>query len=119
MDVEGHEVEILSSMIHSISTNLYSPHILFETHLSRYNDSHNLKEILTKYYNCGYIASLIGSSQTLGNINIEKFGYLNIKTIFSDGCERKVYKNIALNHLIDLIHNQGGIRSVLLQRKII
>ena len=115
MDVEGHEVEILDSMFHSISKNLYRPKILFETHQSRYLENHNLKKILKNYYKNGYIASIVGTSKISGSRLLQQKGYRKEVTIFSDGCERGIFYNIGFNDLNEMIHETGGIRSVLLE----
>ena len=57
MDVEGHEVDILSSLLDYINETKIFPEILFEPHLSRYNERNDLTKPLSKLFKLGYSAS--------------------------------------------------------------
>ena len=116
MDVEGHEVEILSSILDFIVKESKYPKILFETHLSRYNENHNLNDIFKKFYNLGYIASMIGTSSENGIKFLQNKGYKMIKTIYSDGYKRGIFTNIDIITLDTMVHDKGGIRAILLEK---
>lgn len=116
MDVEGHEVEILNSLLLLINKNNFNPKILFEIHLSRYNEKHNLSNILKKFYSLGFIASIIGTSSLNGTKYLENAGYKNIKSIYSDGYKRGIFLNIELPILDLMVHKEGGIRTILLEK---
>ena len=114
MDVEGHEVEILNGLISNITELKKLPMIIFETHLSRYNDKHNFQKTLKNIFKIGYRVNLVGSSSDSGSKIIQTYGYKSIKTIKSDGYVRKIFKNIKDHDAIELICEKGGIRTVLL-----
>ena len=116
MDVEGHEVEILNSLILLINKYKFNPKILFEIHLSRYNEEHNLSAVLEKFYNLGFIASMIGTSSINGTKYLENAGYQNIQSIYSDGYRRGIFINIELPILELMVHKTGGIRTILLEK---
>ena len=116
MDVEGHEVEILNGLLPAIKNNLFSPMIIFETHLSRYNEKHNMEKSLRNFFNLGYKVKLVGSSSINGTNIIEKKGYISDLSIKSDGEERKIFENIKNEDSINMICFEGGIRTVLLKK---
>ncbi len=116
MDVEGHEVEILSSILEFIVKESKYPKILFETHLSRYNENHNLKDIFKEFYDLGYIASMIGTSSDNGINFLQNKGYKMIQTIYSDGYKRGIFTDIDILTLDTMVHDKGGIRAILLEK---
>ena len=115
MDVEGHEVEILNGLVSNISEINELPMIIFETHISKYNENHDFKKTLKNIFDIGYKVTLVGSSSENGSNIIKKFGYKPIKTIKSDGNTRKIFKNIRNEDAIEMICKTGGIRTVLLR----
>lgn len=115
MDVEGHEVEILNGLVSNISEINELPMIIFETHISKYNENHDFKKTLKNIFDIGYGVTLVGSSSENGSNIIKKFGYKPIKTIKSDGNTIKIFKNIRNEDAIEMICKTGGIRTVLLR----
>ncbi len=118
MDVEGHEVQILNSIIQYIKKENHKPIILFEPHLSRYSLNNDIKIPLNNLINLGYKISYISSSWSKGSRLIEKLNYISIKKINTDGVQRKIYQNIELKDLINLITVTGGVRSILLEANV-
>jgi FkbM family methyltransferase len=114
MDVEGHEVEVIGGMLDAIQNGAMAPMILFETHLSRYSDDHDMAAVLTALYAAGYTTRYLASSYQRGTAIIEERGYDGSDPIPTDGVERKIFENVADNDAIDFICNTGGARTVLL-----
>ena len=117
MDVEGHEVEVLGGMLDAIRSGAMAPMILFETHLSRYSDDHDMVAVLTALYACGYTTRYLASSYQRGTAIIEGRGYSGSAPIPTDGVERVIFENIADQDAIDFICHSGGARTVLLAPK--
>ncbi len=114
MDVEGHEVEVLNGMYDKVLSGELRPTIIFETHLSRYSESHNMKLTLKSYFDAGYVTKYIASSYERGSEIIESRGYIGSDPIPTDGVNRKIFDNISDEDAIDFICNVGGARTVVL-----
>ena len=114
MDVEGHEVEVINGLLEAIEKKVYRPSIIFETHLSRYDDEHNFEEPLRRLLGLGYEAKLVGTSAEHGTQRLEGLGYTSAKLIKSDGVERAIFSGVSNLDLVELICKSGGIRTVLL-----
>ncbi len=117
MDVEGHEVEVLQGLIPAITRGEMSPMVIFETHLSRYGPKHDIEKPLRALFALGYHVSLVGSSWAQGTSIIESKGYRGVEKIRSDGVERTIFQNINHEDAIAMICREGGIRTVLLDRR--
>jgi FkbM family methyltransferase len=115
MDVEGHEVSIFKSLIEYISVTNIKPMILFEPHLSRYNELNDMREPLEALLSLGYRASYIGSSWQKGSKIIESKGYEHLINIKTDGVERRVYTAISNSDIMTFITQEGGARTILLE----
>lgn len=116
MDVEGHEVEIMNGMLEAIENDEMAPMILFETHHNKYTDDHDISLPLRRLFSKGYSARYIGSSSQRGTNIINKLGYIGGPKIKTDFMERVIYENIDNDHLINLICQTGGVRTVLLSQ---
>ena len=116
MDVEGHEVEVINGLLPSVERGEISPTIIFETHLSRYGEEHDMETPLRRLFALGYKVKLAGSSSERGTRLIEARGYKRGDSIRSDGVVRVIFENIANQDAIDLICREGGIRTVLVGR---
>ncbi|MCH9019166.1 MAG: FkbM family methyltransferase [Proteobacteria bacterium] len=114
MDVEGHEVEVIGGMTDAIRAGELAPMILFETHLSRYSDDHDMAAVLRALFGCGYRVGLLSSSYERGTRLIDDRGYHGSAPIPTDGVARVIYDNIADDDAIDFICRCGGARTVLL-----
>tara|TARA_R110002096_G_scaffold94635_6_gene212941 strand:- start:37631 stop:38587 length:957 start_codon:yes stop_codon:yes gene_type:complete len=117
MDVEGHEVEVINGMLNAIAENKFRPMIIFETHISRYSEEHNMELVLNRIFELGYCASLVSSSYERGTKIIDNLGYKGTGPIKSDGLTRYIYENISNKDAISLICETGGARTVLLSPK--
>jgi len=111
MDVEGHEVQIIDGLINDISEKL-KPMIIFEPHTSRYSQNLDFKIILLSLFKKNYSTLMISSNSISGTKIIEKYGYKSIKIIKTDDVERRIYKNISNEDVIDFITKTGGLRTV-------
>ena len=114
MDVEGHEVEVISGMLDAVREGALAPMILFETHLSRYSDDHDMAAVLESLFVAGYATRYLASSYQRGTRIIGERGYRGSAPIATDGVERVIFENIAEDDAIDFICGVGGARTVLL-----
>jgi len=114
MDVEGHEVEVINGLLPAIEADEMKPMIIFETHLSRYGDDHDMSEPLCRLFKAGYETRYVGSSSETGTKKLVDRGYKPIETLRSDDVERGIFENIQDQDTIDMICNTGGMRTVLL-----
>ena len=114
MDVEGHEVKILNSLVEYIKKTNYKPMVLFEPHLKRYNKNNDIVNALNNIFLLGYKTSIIGSSSHHGSKIISRLGYESKLKFNTDENVRKIFKNINNEHAIQIISELGGARSVLL-----
>ena len=115
MDVEGHEVDVIEGLLKDIREGTLSPSIIFETHISRYNDENDMSACLKALFECGYRTKYIASSWKPGTERINKFGYKEFTSIKTDGCVRAVFEDIGQDDAIEIICNTGGARTVYLE----
>ena len=116
MDVEGHEVEVISGMMNGIKSSNLAPTIIFETHISRYSHENNMANILKELFQNGYSVPWGASSWQEGSKIVESLGYESVKSIPTDGVRREIYKDISNDDAINLICNLGGLRTVVLSK---
>lgn len=114
MDVEGHEVEIIRSLLPDIMAKRMAPMILFEIHRKRYGKDHDMEPVLKGLFDCGYVVPYVGSSNEQGTRIIEQRGYKGIFTIKTDFMIRTIFENIKPKDAIDFICYTGGVRTTLL-----
>ena len=114
MDVEGHEVEVLSGLAPAVEAGTLRPAILFETHFSRYGDDHDIVAVLRRLFAAGYRVATVGSSSERGTELIEAKGYRGEPPIRTDDVRRVLFHDIAEDDFIELLTVTGGIRTVLL-----
>ena len=116
MDVEGHEVEILSQLVQLTKSKLMSPNVIFETHLSRYNQQNDLSYVLRQLFDLGYQVVKAASSNESGTKRVSALGYIGSEPFYSDFVHRVIFENIDDDDAIDLICRTGGLRTILLSR---
>ena len=116
MDVEGHEVEIVTGMLEAIERGEMAPMILFETHLSRYGCDHDFEGPLRRLFACGYGVRFLASSSASGTKKIDARGYKGSQPIETDFLTRVIYEDVDHADAIDFICRIGGARTVLLQK---
>lgn len=117
MDVEGHEVEIFNGMIPAIAAGKIAPKIIFEIHISKYGEKHDMSQVLDKLFKLGYRTTMMGSSSDRGTALIEKLGYKGSKPILTDGMRRVIFDSIQNEHAKSIICKTGGARTVVLEKK--
>ena len=117
LDVEGHEVEILQSLIKDVRNNNLNPLICFEPHISCYNKSHDITPVLSKLFGLGYKTKYISSNAESGTKRIEMVTDKNaIHILKSDGEKRSIFENINAENTIKILTKVGGARTVLLSK---
>ena len=114
MDVEGHEVEVIRGMLEAIRAGEMKPTIIFETHLSRYSEEHDMAAVLQDLFACGYTVARAASSWQKGTETVRERGYAGSAPIATDGVERVIFENIRNEDAIDFICHTGGLRTVVL-----
>ncbi len=114
MDVEGHEVEVFNGMLDSIRAGKMAPMVIFETHLTRYGEEHDMESTLRALFAAGYYVWYLASSWQKGTKLIEERGYKGSAPIKTDGVFRKIFENISNDDAVDFICHVGGARTVLL-----
>lgn len=117
MDVEGHEVEVFNGMIGAIERGELAPMIIFETHLSRYDASHDMEKPLRNLFALGYHVRYLASSSQRGTALVEARGYAGTDRVLTDDVERVIYENIRDDDAVDFICKIGGARTILLQKR--
>lgn len=108
MDVEGHEVEILKSLldVDDIQAGSFAPMILFESHGNYDSSEHNLAVSLRALFKLGYKVRYLGSIDERGAEFINNMGYEGSEIIaVGPGRERVLYEYIEPEDAIDLIYN--------------
>ena len=117
MDVEGHEVEIIKSLIKEIKKGFLKPIICFEPHISSYNKNHNLKPVLESLFKLGYFTKYLSSNSIDGTNRIMSLNknYKNKTKVKSDGEIRSIFENINNKDTIKILTSIGGARTVLLK----
>ena len=113
MDVEGHEVEILSTLNKDLM-----PVVVFETHHDRYTAEHDMKSVMGHLFEIGYYVPIIASANPARTLDIRKLGYQPEDRIRTDATYRTLFRNIRNDDAIDLICGQGGARVVVLKPKV-
>jgi FkbM family methyltransferase len=116
MDVEGHEVAILDSLLHDVRAGSMSPLILFETHRSAYTSENNMESTMILLFEAGYDVRYLGSSSQSGAQIIKQRGYRESISIATDFMVRSIFENIKAEDAIDFICHTGGVRTVLLAK---
>lgn len=117
MDVEGHEVEIMESLIKDVRRGFLEPIICFEPHISCYTKSHNFAPVLQNLFKIGYKTKFLSSNAISGTNKIQKLTQKDpIKVIKSDGEIRSIFENIKPNDCIKILTETGGARTVLLKK---
>lgn len=116
MDVEGHEVEVLNGMIDDLRKGTYAPIVIFETHLSRYSEKHDMAETLRNLFALGYRVPLVSSSSDRGTERFVRFGYTPGRRIATDDVHRTLFTDIRPDDAIDVICQTGGVRTVVLSK---
>lgn len=118
MDVEGHEVEILQSLVLLLDRNkLVAPRkIIFEAH--RYGDKREkMAEILQSLFVHGYSVKYLSSDDERaaeGSI-FKTYGYQPFKVLDEWFVSRGLYRGIAPGDAVRMISNWRGTRTVFLE----
>ncbi|MBI4135746.1 FkbM family methyltransferase [Candidatus Uhrbacteria bacterium] len=118
MDIEGHEVEVFESIARAVKEQNFSASILFETHFPKYDDaSHNMRAQLSALFSLGYTPAIIASTDER-KAKFREYGYVPERLIKTDGVVRGLYKNVSKDVALKFICDFGGVRTVLLERKV-
>ena len=116
MDVEGHEVEILSQLGDLAENDGVCPSVIFETHLTRYTEDNNFIPVLKRLFNIGYKVVQAASSNESGTDKIAALGYKGSQPFYSDFGKRVIFNNIHDNDALNAICRTGGLRTILMTK---
>ena len=116
MDVEGQDVDILSSSIEFFK-ELNDVSILFEIHPNSYSKFNSLYKVLSKLFETGFKPILIESAGVPRPKKFIEYGY----EPFEINNNRGLYKNISKDFVLDVVTKNiqqeldsfGGIKKVL------
>jgi len=114
MDVEGHEVEILASLVKLVSQGRVRPTVIFETHINRYKTTNSFAETLRGFEQHGYHWSYVASSSRRGSRRLIDLGYEMEAEVRTDEYQRGIFTNIAWADSVPVIMETGGIRTAVL-----
>ncbi len=114
MDVEGHEVEVLNGMLEAIKKGAMAPLVIFESHLSRYRQGHDMAATLKNLFSLGYRVPLVSSSSDKGTARLTALGYRPGVRIATDGIHRTLFSDIKAEDAIRVICDTGGVRTIIL-----
>lgn len=117
MDIEGHEVSIFKSLIVYIQKYQVKPSILFEPHISKYNNENNMFDQLKKLFAMGYSLQVAASSSKEANQKFYSKNYKSVKSFNTDEKIRDIYLNISNKDALDFLSIDGGVRTALLSCK--
>lgn len=117
MDIEGHEVEVIGSMLDDIAKGAYAPIIIFETHPDRYGPDHDMAATLKRLFAMGYGAPLVSSSDDASTARLAAMGYSPGQRISTDAVYRTLFENIKADDAIELICHSNCIRTAMLAKQ--
>ena len=116
MDVEGHEVEILSSLLRCAEDMEWYPDVLFEVHAEYYdNGGHDIAAPLEGLFSLGYKA-VMGASNQHPAEEFQMRGLVPAESVRIKGITRAIYRDIDHEQLLEIIRVPRQARCVLLQR---
>ncbi len=107
-------VEVIRGMIPAIRGGVMRPTIIFETHLSRYSEDHDMAGVLTDLFECGYGVPRAASSWQDGTRRMEALGYKELRSDPHGRCGRVIFEDISNEDALDCICRTGGLRTVVL-----
>ena len=118
MDIEGHEVEVLSGMRDTIKNAASGFVIFFELHPNEYDETHSLEGQLEFLYEEGFECEVIVSAGEPIPALYKKLGYSPDMVIKTDNLERGIYYNVNRKDSIKLATSLPKCsRYILLQKK--
>lgn len=94
MDIEGHEVEVLRGMKHTLKNAEGKLIVFFELHPGQYSKSHSLESELLWMFENGYKTKYIVSAGEEQPAAFKSLGLYPDYTVSSDGFQRGVYSVI-------------------------
>jgi FkbM family methyltransferase len=118
MDIEGHEIEVLRGLERALDGLRIFPSVLFETHITRYDDrQRNMKEVLKRLLEKGYTIDTITSNKEPKEPLRKWDGYAPSETVKTDQMLRGIYRGIKEDDALRYICDEGGVRAVFLKHK--
>lgn len=118
MDIEGHEVEVISGMRETIKNATSGFVIFFELHPNEYSEAHSLKEQLDFLYDEGFNCEVIVSAGEPHPALYKKLGYTPDMVIKTDNLERGIYYKVKREDSIKLATSlPKSSRYILLQKR--
>lgn len=119
MDIEGHEVPVLSSLVSMLerddSYRKAPKAIVFEPHCWEYEEGHDLRPVLIRLQDFGYNISKLGSRNEK-NAPMHRFGYKPYVTLKEKrGPVRGVYTDLRQEDAVELASRIDGVTTVCLQ----
>lgn len=119
MDIEGFEVVVLTELIKSIKTGIFSGDLVFEVHRDKYNTDNSLVSVLRALNTIGYKPLYVTSGDERKGY-IRSLNYKPIKSVHTSlNRVRGIYKNIKMEDLVNLLESTGGVRDIYLRKGVL
>jgi FkbM family methyltransferase len=116
MDVEGHEVEILTNLAAVAAREQWFPAVLFETHAGQYDAAkHDIRKPFEALFALGYQAKYI-ASQREPAAGFANHGYRATEIVKDARRTRGIYTGVTREHALELITAPDQVRCVYLSR---
>ena len=117
MDVEGHEVEILTSLGRLAAENAWYPSVLCETHWEQYDpETHDPRPAFRQLFDLGYSVSW-AATQREPAPEFKKRALEPVKMVFDGRKNLGLYREVTANEFLELVMAPDQVRCVLLERK--
>jgi FkbM family methyltransferase len=120
MDVEGHEVKILSSALSYFASNAGAVDILLEVHPAYYGPGNDFEAVLLDYFRSGFSIRYVISTPVAQPTQFAEAGYVPVQIYETDGFERGIYENITNSDLLKFLRvGQGHNNSIKIIRALL
>lgn len=110
MDVEGHEVEILTSLVREVGRRNWFPDVLFECHADMYSTAtHDIARPMRDLFAAGYHVRFMASSREPAP-GFTQRGYRAIAVVHDPGHDRGIYENVDADDAVAIMQEPGQAR---------
>ncbi|MBT4814568.1 MAG: FkbM family methyltransferase [Lentisphaerae bacterium] len=110
MDVEGHEVEILSGLLREAEKRQWFPDILFECHADMYDpETHDIAKPMENLFALGYRPLYMASAKEPAS-GFRTRGYSPEALVHDPGRERGIYEGVSAADVTAILQEPGQAR---------
>ena len=113
MDVEGHEVEILTSLAETLRSSEWRPQLVVEVHPTLYDDSaHDIWTPVRALFELGYRPTLVASQREPAK-TLDGMGYAPADTVADAHYSRGIYREMSNADFLTAVRIPEQLRCVL------